>query len=152
MRLIDGDQTDANGLAVPHESGRGQPFGRDIQQTDRPVANPLLDVGVILPPGGPQRGDDQNQGRMAALAGRTGGNLVTDGFAGARRHDGQHIATIEDGSDDLQLPTTEGIVSVEALERTQRPRGVIGGGLRRDIWHDVHGTPITLRRERPKSL
>ena len=49
------------------------------------------------------------------------------------------------------LPTTEGIVSVEALERTQRPRGVIGGGLRRDIWHDVHGTPIAPEREWVKS-
>jgi hypothetical protein len=59
-----------------------------------------------------QRGDDQ-----AALSRRDGGVLVTEGFAGPGRHNGQDVAALQGGLDDFLLARPE---HVEAEYGTQR--------------------------------
>ncbi len=146
MRLVDGEPVDA-GLAQPVERpGFEQPLRRNVEQPHRPRFERRFDDGIVgvgvarvqgagddaaigelthlIAHQGDQRRDDHRQ-----LAAHDGRQLVAQRFAGARRHDGQHILAGQQRLHHFGLAGTQRGEAEHALQYDQRIAHRI-----RDVW------------------
>ena len=162
MRLIHGDQPGADPPQQAHRPGRGEPFGRHVEQLEPPLIQRLKHglgffVGIArgqrpgLDPGFTQAADliahQRNQRRddhrhpVAAKSRQ----LKAKGFPATRRHDGQGVAPLQHGFDDFFLTGTEGPI---AEDRRQKLARVVHGSVEHRGVVDDHDPQRVDRQQR----
>ena len=124
MRLVDGEKID---LDLPQGGDRvvaQQPFGRDIEKSQRTLVEATRDppafVGIgggiearRLDPGLAQLGDlvahqrDQRRNHQSEAAADDRRELEAERLAAARRHDREHVLARERGGEDVLLSGTK---------------------------------------------
>jgi hypothetical protein len=154
MCLIDSDEACADAAQESEGAARGKPFGGHVEKLDAAIVKAGKDifsffVGVARGEGARadarfaqcadliahernQRRDDDGD----AFA-QKGGKLETQRFAAACRHDGERVAPLGHGPDDLGLSGAEG------GESKDRGETLLGGG---------HGVWSPLRTRGRRSL
>ena len=100
-------------VAVRHRREAEVHFvGRDgrVEEGGGDVA--FFECGDLILHQGDERRDDERRARE-----EKGGELVTEGLAGASRHDDDGVASVDDLLDGLVLPVSEGVIAEVALQR-----------------------------------
>ena len=156
VRLVDGDE---RGLALGEhlgKAGNAQPLRRDEEELQAAVevVDAGLARGLAVEPGvdardaeaaccelgrlvvheRDERADDQRR-----AAARDRGQLVAERFAGAGRHDQQHIAPRDGGAADLLLIGAEGREAEDAGEQIAEAASVRRGSSRKERWPGRRG-------------
>ena len=147
VRLVDGEERDAQAVEQREGALAHQPLRRDVEQVERPCAGAALDrpdfvegegrvqvcgahpgleqrVHLVLH----QRDEGRDDHRDAVP--EQGGDLVAQGLAAAGGHEHQAVAPARDVLDDRLLLASERAVSEDAAERLARRPGH-GAGCRR---------------------
>jgi hypothetical protein len=146
MRLVNGEKID---LSSPQGGDRvvtQQPFGRDVEKSERSLVEAACDPPALigigggiearrLDPGLAQLGDlvahqrDQRRNDEGEAAADNRGELEAERLAAARRHDCEHVLARERGGEDILLSGTK--VREPEDGRQRRPRLSHLRGIRR---------------------
>ena len=139
MRLVDRQQRHVCALEEIERVALEQAFGRDINETQFAAPDPLEDGAVLRRIVGrvqARRRDavgaqlrhliahqrDQRRHDDGEPIAHERRKLIAERFAAAGRHDGEHVAAVEDGGDDFGLAGPEFRKAEYRLKRPARRR------------------------------
>ena len=139
MRLVDGEEGEADAPDQARGAGRGEPLGRHVEELQPAGVEGGEDLLGLLAarlrgqrpggdPGGAQRADlvahqrDQRRDDEGDAGPGEGGKLVAERLAAAGRHDGEDVAAGLDGVDDLLLAGAELGKAEDLAEQAARGR------------------------------
>ena len=144
VRFVDGEQADGGVVEEAQETFAYQPFGRNVEQFQTACGDVVGDLAHVVGRRAAvyrramhacraqvghlvvhQRDQRRHHHRHAAA--HQGGNLVTQRFAPARRHQHQQAVAARQRFDDFRLPPAKRGVAEHIVQYFKRGRGSHGG-------------------------